>query len=324
MGSHFSPAARLPRHSSRSRLLPALLIGALIGLGSANISLAADVAITDIQKMVRQGQNAQALEKVDAYIATRPKDAQGRFLRGIILTELNRNNEAIAVFTKLTEDFPELPEPYNNLAVLYAGQGQYDKARAALEMAIRTNPNYATAYENLGDVYARLAGQAYSKALQLDGSNATVAPKLTLLRDLFTPGQAALKGSKANAAPTPAPAPAASESAEQNVTAAVQAWAQAWASKDIAAYLGAYGKDFTPPGQMPRAAWEQQRRERIANKASISVKVQNLQVQVQGDKAQAHFLQDYQADQLSVSNRKTLQLARVGGQWLIVKEATSD
>ena len=298
----------------------------LRALSLAAALLAACAAHADdygnVNQLVRSGKLAEAQAKAEQYLEGKPRDPQMRFLKGVIQTESGKTADAIQTFTRLTEDYPELPEPYNNLAVLYAGQGQYDKARAALEMAIRTNPNYATAYENLGDVYARLAGQAYSKALQLDGSNATVAPKLTLLRDLFTPGQAALKGSKANAAP--APAPAASESAEQNVTAAVQAWAQAWASKDIAAYLGAYGKDFTPPGQMPRAAWEQQRRERIANKASISVKVQNLQVQVQGDKAQAHFLQDYQADQLSVSNRKTLQLARVGGQWLIVKEATSD
>ncbi len=301
------------------RFLRLLALATLVGTGLAHAN-----DYSEITQLLKAGKPADALAKADQRLAESPRDPQLRFLRGVAQADAGKQSDAIVTFTKLTEEYPELPEPYNNLAMLYAGQGQYDKARAALEMAIRTNPNYATAYENLGDVYARLAGQAYSKALQLDGSNATVAPKLTLLRDLFTPGQAALKGSKANAAPTPAPAPAASESAEQNVTAAVQAWAQAWASKDIAAYLGAYGKDFTPPGQMPRAAWEQQRRERIANKASISVKVQNLQVQVQGDKAQAHFLQDYQADQLSVSNRKTLQLARVGGQWLIVKEATSD
>lgn len=90
----------------------------------------------------------------------------------------------------------------------------------------------------------------------------------------------------------------------------------------MAAYLGAYGKAFDTPGQMPRKAWEQQRRDRIVGKSSISVKVQNLQVQVQGDKAQARFRQDYKADQLSVSSRKTLQLTKVGGQWLIVKEST--
>ena len=86
----------------------------------------------------------------------------------MILTEQNKTDDAIKVFTELTEDYPELPEPYNNLAVLYATQGEYDKARKALEMAIRTHPSYAIAHENLGDIYATLASQAYDKALQLD------------------------------------------------------------------------------------------------------------------------------------------------------------
>ena len=94
----------------------------------------------------------------------------------MIQRESGKPTDAIATFTKLTEDYPELPEPYNNLAVLYAGQSQFDKARAALEMAIRTNPSYATAHENLGDVYAKLASQAYNKALQLDAANAACRP----------------------------------------------------------------------------------------------------------------------------------------------------
>src|SRR3990172_3862933 len=101
-----------------------------------------------------------------------------RFLKGLILTEQSKSTEAISVFTKLTEDFPRLPEPYNNLAVLFAATNQYEKSRAALEMAIRTNPTYATAHENLGDVYAKLASQAHSKALQLDAGNTAVPPKL--------------------------------------------------------------------------------------------------------------------------------------------------
>ena len=98
----------------------------------------------------------------------------------------------------ITEDYPELPEPYNNLAVLYAQQKQYDKARTALEMAIRTHPSYAIAYENLGDVYAKLASQAYDKALQLDNANATTQNKLALIRDLIT------TSSKGNVKPTTA------------------------------------------------------------------------------------------------------------------------
>ena len=82
-------------------------------------------------------------------------------------------DEATGVFLKLTEEAPELPEPYNNLAVIYAQQKQYDKAKAALEMAIRTHPSYAVAHENLGDLYAKMARQAYDRALQIDAGNAS-------------------------------------------------------------------------------------------------------------------------------------------------------
>jgi Flp pilus assembly protein TadD len=139
----------------------------------------------EVNRLVRAGQLNEAMAKTDQYLSGKPRDPQMRFLKGVIQTESGKPADAIATFAKLTEDYPELPEPYNNLAVLYAGQSQFDKARAALEMAIRTNPSYATAHENLGDVYAKLASQAYSKALQLDSNNPGVAPKLSLIRNLF-------------------------------------------------------------------------------------------------------------------------------------------
>ena len=85
----------------------------------------------------------------------------------------NKPDSAIAVFTELTEAYPELPEPYNNLAVLYANQNNFEKARNALEMVIRTHPSYATAHENLGDIYAKMASKAYDRALELDRGNRT-------------------------------------------------------------------------------------------------------------------------------------------------------
>lgn len=183
------------------KTLRALAIGLAIGFA---VPAFAD-NLPEVQRLIKQGQYPQALEKVDAYLSSRPKDAQGRFLKGLIFTEMNKPAEAIAVFTKLSEDYPELPEPYNNLAVLYAQQKQYDKARTALEMAIRTHPSYAIAYENLGDVYAKLASQAYDKALQLDNSNAATQNKLALIRDLITTSG---KGNVKPTAPVTAPAPA--------------------------------------------------------------------------------------------------------------------
>lgn len=141
-------------------------------------------SLSEGNRLMKKGQHAQALEQIDKHLADQPKDPQGRFLKGILLTELNRSSEAIGVFQKLTEDYPELPEPYNNLAVIYAQQKQYEKAKQALEMAIRTHPAYATAHENLGDIYARMASQAYDKALQIDSSNTSAQTKLSMIRDL--------------------------------------------------------------------------------------------------------------------------------------------
>lgn len=178
-------------------------IAAFLAL-SGSLALADDYS--DVNTLVRAGKLGEAISKVDQFLAAKPRDPQMRFLKGVIQTESGKPVEAIATFTQITQDYPELPEPYNNLAVLYAGQSQFDKARAALEMAIRTNPSYATAHENLGDVYAKLASQAYSKALQLDGSNATLQPKLTLIRTLFAPDTRATRPAPAVAA-APAPVP---------------------------------------------------------------------------------------------------------------------
>ena len=162
-------------------------------------------SVQDLQALVKQGQLSQALEKADQLLASKPRDAQVRFLRGVILSELNRGAEAITVFQKLTEDYPELPEPYNNLAVLYAQQRQYDKARNALEMAIRTHPSYATAHENLGDIYARLASQAYDKALALDSSNVVAQSKLALIREMMSVGGKTVRPAAPAVAAKPAP-----------------------------------------------------------------------------------------------------------------------
>ncbi len=175
-------------------------------------------SLQDLQTLVKQGQLTQALEKADQLLAAKPRDAQVRFLKGVVLSELNRGSEAVTVFQKLTEDYPELPEPYNNLAVLYAQQRQYDKARNALEMAIRTHPSYATAHENLGDIYARLASQAYDKALALDSSNVVAQNKLAMIREMMS-----VTGKTTRPAAPVAAAPAAKPAVVAAATAAAPA-----------------------------------------------------------------------------------------------------
>ena len=181
--------------------LAALLVAMALGAMPFAFAAPAD-DLKEAQKLYGQGKLTPALDKVDAFLKAQPRDPQGRFLKGLVLTEQKRVPEAIQIFTGLTEDFPELPEPYNNLAVLYASQGNYDKAKSALELAIHTHPSYATAHENLGDIYAQLASRAYDRALQLDKTNTTAQTKLALVKELFSPGRTG-----ATRPPTPTPAP---------------------------------------------------------------------------------------------------------------------
>lgn len=168
-----------------------------------SVSLLAPVAhadeLKDISQMADQGQAVAAIDRLNVYIQANPKNAQALFMKGVLLAEQGRRDEAIRTFTDVTEKFPNLPEPYNNLAVLYADQGQFDKARKALETAIKTHPSYATAHENLGDIYARMASEAYDKALQLDTSNSRAEGKLSLIKDLFGTGSKTSLASKGQA-----------------------------------------------------------------------------------------------------------------------------
>ena len=137
--------------------------------------------------LVKDKQFESALAKLDVLLAQRPREPQARFLKGVVQTEEGHADAAIATFMSLTEDYPELPEPWNNLAVLRAQKGEYESARVALETAVKSAPDWGIAHENLGDVYARLAAAEYDRAAKLDRTNKTAAAKLTLARELLVP-----------------------------------------------------------------------------------------------------------------------------------------
>jgi Flp pilus assembly protein TadD/ketosteroid isomerase-like protein len=202
---------RQPASGSILSRFVAALAAILLGAASCAWGAPAD-ELHEAQKLYGQGKLQPALDKVEDYLKSQPRDPQGRFLKGLVLTEQKHTTEAIQVFTGLTEDYPELPEPYNNLAVLYASQGNYDKAKSALELAIHTHPSYATAHENLGDIYAQLASRAYDRALQLDKNNTTAQVKLAMVKKIFTAQNPATLA--ATAAP-PAPAKAEAPKAEK-------------------------------------------------------------------------------------------------------------
>lgn len=153
-----------------------------------------------IDASISNRQWTKALAELDARIATNPHDVQAQFKRGTVLAYLGRDDEAIKQFVALTQAYPELPEPYNNLAALYAKHGRYDAARTALVTATQANPDYGLAYENLGDLYLRLAAASYQRAQALGHTSGATAQRLADLNKIISP-------------PPPTPASAAASAA---------------------------------------------------------------------------------------------------------------
>ncbi|MCO5398089.1 hypothetical protein [Ralstonia soli] len=213
----------LPR---RAITLCAVTLGCLLAVSAAptfaqtaGIALPADLTPTNQQppQVARQKriddelakkQYAAALAELDKDVASQPRNAQARFQRAVALAGLGRADDAITAFSQMTQDFPELPEPYINLAALYAERGELLRARDSLIMANRVAPENALAQSNLGDIYVRLAAQSYQSAIKLNPKNTTARARLDALpnvqgvRPAAAPAKPAASG--ANAKPTKA------------------------------------------------------------------------------------------------------------------------
>ncbi|MEO5334718.1 MAG: tetratricopeptide repeat protein [Magnetococcus sp. YQC-5] len=299
------------------------VLGCLFCWSASPMAMAADT-LEAIYALADRKEFDSALKRLNLFLSEHPRDAQARFLKGLILTETKQREQAITVFQQLSKDFPELPEPYNNLAVLYAEQGHFDKAQEALQQAVKNHPNYATAHENLGDIYAKMASQSYARALKLNQGNAALTNKLNKIKMLFaeksteksleSPVPESKSGGitkspppvspppKAGQDPIPPPVTAADAPQEtvrhttktneadpkviQEVQQAVHAWAAAWSAKNLDQYLAAYSSHFQPFSKAfrTRADWEKNRREIIGRPGAIQVKIMDLQINMLNEK----------------------------------------
>ena len=302
----------------------------LLVFASAFVMPAHADVIQDAKSLLSEGRHDAALERIEGHISSNPKDSAARFLKGVALAEAGRRDEGIAVFTALITEFPELPEPHNNLAVLYAAKGDLDQARAYLLEAIRLHPSYATAHENLGDVYGKLAALSYSKALTLDSANHTAREKHALAEKLI--GKDTGPRLAAAAAPRPAPSPAATSAAapaavstalEQEVLETVSRWSRAWSSQDLDSYLSHYAAAFVPADGRSRDNWTILRRKRVLGPRFIEVDITRPEVtRIDDDRARVTFHQSYRSDSYADQVIKTLDLVRQGERWKILSERT--
>lgn len=184
MGRRFLSASRAHAFGRSAAL------GALVVITAAQAQISPELApqpqtpSAEVARLAREGKLDAALARADEVLRANPRDAQTRFIRAVVLADQKRTAEARTAFEGLAQDFPELPEPLNNLAVLYAAEGRYELARVTLERAVLAAPDYVTAHENLGDLYIAMAADSYQRAVQLDARNRTAPAKLALARDL--------------------------------------------------------------------------------------------------------------------------------------------
>lgn len=340
-----------------ARLARAAATAGIVGTAAfaSGPALSAASAAQEVTQLLDQGKVKEAAQRVQAQLKKTPGDVELRFLQGIIAFEQKNHTQAIESFLSLTRDYPAMPEPYNNLAVLYAAKGEARKATEALEQAMRTHASYATAHQNLGDLYARMANDAYAKALQLDNHRQPAPAQLSLIRQVpgtmpvaantlhtaesattppppaqavtptasaIVPATASPQAARQSTTPEPAAAPVQLETV-QHIEQAVQRWAQAWSSQNMAAYYAAYSPRFQPSGGESLAQWKSDRKDRIVGKTTINVSVRDLKVSPQtGDLAHVSFRQYYVAGGYKATTRKTLRMQREGLQWLILREET--
>ena len=153
--------------------------------GQSSVPLVVSTPHHDVRKLLRQAKYPQALVLVNNALSTNPRDPQMRFWQGFVYEQLGQPDMAMQIYLDLTRDYPELAEPFNNLGVLYAAKGDYHSAKAALDHAVRANPNYAAAHENLGDLLINMARQSYEKSLQIEPKQSGITQKIQRLQPVL-------------------------------------------------------------------------------------------------------------------------------------------
>ncbi len=173
--------------------LSALFLGAALAAAlPVNATEMQDLAATlhnaqfteRVEALLKQRRPAAALELADIGISRNSRNAQLYFLKSVALESLGRQEEAGRVLRSLIASYPEIPEPYNNLAVIEAGFGNLEEAAGLLRKALSINADFALAQKNLGDVYLALALEQYERAAPQLASNQTLQQRLKTLKRL--------------------------------------------------------------------------------------------------------------------------------------------
>ena len=286
-----------------------------------------------INKLIEDKNYEQAQIEINARLKSDSDNPQLLFINGVLLSENNKVNEAIKVFESLTKTHPNLPEPYNNLAVLYAQQGDFPKAKHALEQSIKTHPSYATAHINLGDLYTRMASESYNQALQIDGSNKSAKTKLSLIKKLFNFQPIRKNIEITKKASNESEAPKIQELDSKNIIentsnnislteieSFIDGWKTSWEQQNFESYINCYSLKFKNNNGQNFEQWKIYRKPRVTNKEKIEIKLTNIKITEINNGFEVSFVQEYKSGNIDSRTNKKLIIETVDNQIKIINE----
>ena len=264
-----------------------------------------------------------ALEKIKKRLRQTPDEPRLLFYKGVTEAKLNQIDNAIKTYNDLINKYPNLPEPYNNLAVIYAERQELDLAKDTLEKAIKTNSSYSVAHVNLGDIYTRMATNAYNMAFEIDKDNKIARNKLKLITELFNykpnTNEKSIIVEELDAKIIKIE-PRNKSVDKKKIIEKIAAWKTAWEAKDLDSYFDSYSENFKYPNQMSQEQWEKYRRDRIMNKKEITINISNIKTKFKKDIVHAIFYQDYKSTGYQQKSKKTLIFEFQANDWKIIEE----
>lgn len=273
-----------------------------------------------------------------------PGDNNLYFQYGIALSHENKDSEAIAVFNKLLVTYPQSSSIYNNLAVIYARQKNFDKTEDLLKNAIKFSPNYDTAYENMADLYAKLSVLNYQKAYEINKNTSLVSKIDNLNKVLDVPVGAFPVSNKVEQSsksdnkpietkvslPVALPSYSKTESTlaqNDNISSSdkleinqfLQQWQHSWENKDIQTYLAFYDSSFIA-SNMTYEQWVQQRTKNINSQQNIHITLSNININLISNNVHVTFSQTYKSKNVNSVDRVDYVVQKINNQWKFVRK----
>jgi tetratricopeptide (TPR) repeat protein len=277
----------------------------------------AATSTAQLQQLIAQNRFADAARDGEQLLQQDPKHAETRFLTAYAYQMNAKTDKAVSLYQGLINDRPELPEPRNNLAMIYLAQGDYDRASQLLVEAINTHRSYAVAYANLSQVYKGIASEAYRRAVSESSEPAkyTHSIELTAITELEIDEPIVLAAT--------APEPKTLVNAANQKTLLIERvknWAQAWSGKEFADYTEFYSPQYRAKFDS-HDQWVKHRRQRIMRPGSIRIEVSNIQIKWRSDnRAIIDFTQAFDSTRYSDRVVKRLGFNRVDSEWKITEE----